>query len=633
MGQPMGEVSERETKAFPYLFGASSEGDHTVFTVTASAEDKAALLLYHENEKEAFVRLPFPEEGWGNLRRLTVTGIMRDETQYCLEIGGEEMADPCGRIVCGRPAFGQGHSAREKELYHGRQAKETTPHRHSVLRSGFLTEGYDWEEDRLPARPWNETVLYQLHVRGFTMDSSSGVQARGTFGGLVEKLPYLQKLGITAVELQPAYDFDENGIAGPVNYWGYTGGYFFAPKSAYCEADSSRPCDVQFKDMVKACHRAGIEVIMQFYFPQETQPGLAKEALRFWAMEYHVDGFRVMGCYPGSELMRDPVLAGRKLLGDGWEGGDRQGMTASEDSGFTEVMRRVLRGDEEQLQPLIFHIKNNSAVCPPIHCIAEYSGFTLKDLVSYETKHNEANGESNRDGTWYNYSDNCGKEGPTEDEKIRRNRLRQRENALLFVFLSQGVPMIQAGDEFGHTKGGNNNAWCQDNKISWLNWESGEAEDGELLAFTRALIAFRREHGVFRQRTEVQCTDYASLGMPDLSLHGVHPWLVQYENFRRQLGVLYNGAYAQKQSGGPDDSYYVMFNFHSEPHEFNLPKAPGGGEWYVKADTAAACVWAADGQEKGPEEVPFTVAPRSIVILTEKEKKREQKKAKRKRKS
>lgn len=643
MSQKVTLVSERETAAFPYLLGAAAEGGNTGFTVMASREDKAALILYRRGEAEPMVRLAFPEEGWGNLRHLTVAGLERSQMEYCLEIGGEEMADPYSRVLYGRPAFGQGHPRQVKGLYHGPleaqeipdMSKMTADRRYcvsamgreepeeTVLRSGFLTEGYDWQGDRPLGRPWNETVLYQLHVRGFTMDDSAGVDAPGTFGGLVEKLPYLQKLGITAVELLPAYDFDENGVAGPVNYWGYTDGYFFAPKSAYCV--SGKPCDVQFKDMVKAFHRAGVEVLMQFCFPQEATPELVSQALRFWTLEYHVDGFRVMGNFLGSAVQNDPVLAGRKLLNQGWDMSECAAMPATLDGGFLESMRRLLRGDEEQIRGLVYHMKNNPKKWPPVHWLADCNGFTLKDLVSYETKHNEANGENNRDGSWYNYSDNYGAEGPAEDEEIRLLRLKQQMNGLLLVFLSQGVPLLQAGDEMGHSKDGNNNSWCQDNTMNWLNWDIREEEDRKLQEFVQMLIAFRREHGVFRQNTEPQGSDYRGLGMPDVSVHGVHPWLPQYENFRRQLGVLYNGAYGTRGSGARDDSFYVMFNFHNAPHEFNLPKGPGNGQWYRKLDTSLVTegkdVWLAAGEETAVEDQILEMSPRSIVILIEKRKK------------
>ena len=602
--------------SFPYLLGVSAEGENTSFTAVASKNEKAALILYEKGRKEALARFPFPEEGFGNVRRLRLSGVDRKQMEYCLEIGGEEKADPYGRIVCGRPEFGKGEPPKPKMPYRtGRTEEIKAP---SALRSGFLQDGYDWEGDTPLGHDWSDTVIYQLHVRGFTMDPSSGVKAPGTFGGLTEKLPYLKSLGITAVELLPVYDFNENGTSGPVNYWGYTEGYYFAPKSAYCDRNSKAPYDVQFKDMVKQLHRAGVEVILQFYFPVGTEPELAVSALHFWAQEYHVDGFCVMGEFPLSLVQRDPILAGRKLLNYDWEMRDCPTMPARLDSGFMEAMRRLLRGDEDQLKGLTYHIKNNPMKWPPIHYIAETNGFTLMDLVSYETKHNEENGESNRDGSWYNYSDNCGVEGPCDDPDICALRRRQRMNALLLVFLSQGVPLLQAGDEMGHTKEGNNNSWCQDNEISWLNWELNDEEDQKFLEFVRRLIAFRREHGVFRQATEPQCCDYRSLGMPDLSIHGVHPWLPQYENFRRQLGVLYNGGYGEKSDGAPDDSFYLIFNFHGSPHEFYLPKAPGGGVWHVKLDTGLEEAWQPDGKEPPAADNRLEAGPRSVVILMEK---------------
>lgn len=637
--------SKEERGPFPCLLGATARGDRTCFTIMAAREEPAALLLYERGADKPLARLDFPTEGWGNLRQLCVEGIDRKKTEYCLEIGGRETADPYSRLVYGRPEFGKGLSQSEMHPYgggqrpkaeswrersqsqkRGPQSTEKAPYRvyplpeeaPSPLRSGFLADDYDWESDRPPRHPWNKSVLYQLHVRGFTMEDSAGVNAPGTFGGLTEKIPYLKELGITAVELLPICDFDENGMAGPVNYWGYTGGYLFAPKSAYCDPYCEKPADVQCKDMIKAFHRAGIEVLLQVYFPEETSPELVSQVLRFWTLEYHVDGFGVMGRFLGRMIQQDPVLSGQKLLHYGWDGEDCPTSPAQVDTGFTESMRRLLRGDEEQVSALAHYIRHNPAKWPPIHYIAETNGFTLKDLVSYETKHNELNGENNRDGSWYNFSDNCGQEGPVNDEKIHALRLKQRMNALLLVFLSQGVPLLQAGDEMGHSKGGNNNSWCQDNRISWLSWEPAEKEDKAFWEFTKELIAFRRAHPVFHQPSEPQCCDYMATGMPDLSIHGVHPWLPQYENFRRQLGVLYNGAYGIRESGEKDASFYVMFNFHNAAHTFDLPKAPGGGQWCVRLDTARRG-FLPEGKEEAVDGKALELAPRSIVILIEKD--------------
>ena len=639
--------SMEERGLFPWLLGATACGDKTCFTIMAAKEEPVALLLYEKGAEKPLARLDFPAEGRGDLRQLCVEGIDREKTEYCLEIDGREIPDPYSRILYGRPEFGKSlsHPSKEpcrgpqlfgKEAYREPQRSEKescpglqrsekayrglqTPEKaSSSLRSGFLADGYDWEGDRPPRRPWNESVLYQLHVRGFTMEDSAGVNAPGTFGGLTEKLSYLEGLGITAVELLPVFDFDEKGAAGPVNYWGYTGGCLFAPKSAYCDPHCEKPADVQFKDMVKAFHRAGIEVLLQIYFPEHTCPELVSQALRFWTLEYHVDGFRVMGRFLETVVQQDPVLSGQKLLHYGWDGEDCPTLPAKLDMGFTESMRRLLRGDEEQLSALAHHIRCNPAKWPPIHYIAETNGFTLKDLVSYETKHNEPNGENNRDGSWYNFSDNCGQEGPVDDEKINALRLKQRMNALLLVFLSQGVPLLQAGDEMGHSKGGNNNSWCQDNRISWLSWAPAAKEDTAFWEFTKELIAFRRAHPVFRQPSEPQCCDYLATGMPDLSIHGVHPWLPQYENFRRQLGVLYNGAYGVRESGEKDASFYVMFNFHNAAHTFDLPKAPGGGRWHVRLDTDRRG-FLPEGAEEAVEGKALELAPRSIVILTEKD--------------
>lgn len=460
---------------------------------------------------------------------------------------------------------------------------------------------YDWEDDRRPLLPYSEMILYGIHVRGFTKHVSSGVSNRGTYEGLVQKISYLKELGINAVELMPCYEFDEvqtreepyqDDGKKKVNYWGFQSGYYYAPKSAYA---ASKDPTVSFCDMVKQLHRNGIEVIMQFYFPEMSGQSEIAEILRFWVENYHIDGFHLIGAgLPLPAIATDPFLRDTKLIMAQLPPADRSHHKGERvwsknlayfSEGFTYDMRKFLKGDDDCLNRALQHFRDNREDAAVINALTCYNGFTLNDLVSYERKHNEANGEENRDGSEYNLSWNCGAEGPSRKKQVLALREKQMRNGLAFVFLSQGVPYLQSGDEFAQTQNGNNNPYCQDNETTWLNWKR-MAKYQAFHEYVKKLIAFRKAHRVFHKEEPLRIMDYIGCGYPDVSYHGEEAWRPVLENYSRHVAVMYCGKYACDRKQNPDAFFYVAYNMHWEAHSFALPRLPKGMKWQCCMDTA-----------------------------------------------
>lgn len=316
------------------------------------------------------------------------------------------------------------------------------------------------------------------------------------------------------------------------------------------------------------------------------------------------------------------MLSGTKLFAEKWEGAPagRRRHLAEYNHGFLMDMRRALRGDEDLVGNMIARISRNPSGFGVINYMAHTNGYTMADMVTYEEKYNEANGEENRDGTDYNLSWNCGAEGPDKNKKVLKLRKKQLRNAYLMLLLSQGTPMIQAGDEFGNTQAGNNNAYCQDNEISWLNWNQLKT-NRDLYEFVKYLLAFRKAHPVFHKAAAAKNTDYLACGTPDVSYHGVKAWYPEYESFRRQLGILYNGRYEKKEDGTADDYFYVAYNMHWGAHVFGLPRLPKGMGWHVALNSdAEEC----NGIYRAGTELPVenpkkcVIGPHSIVVFISK---------------
>ncbi|HEX3075440.1 MAG TPA: alpha-amylase [Lachnospiraceae bacterium] len=392
---------------------------------------------------------------------------------------------------------------------------------------------------------------------------------------------------------QAKRDSDSNTVIVPykLNYWGYSKqNYYFAPKAAYA-SDSKNPVR-ELKNMIYELHKAGIEVHLEFCFTPDTNRQLILDCLRYWFFEYHVDGFLVNNnVVPADLVASDPILARTKLFATSWNipTGSKEDTIdernlAEYNDGFMVDCRRFLKGDEGQVNPYSFRFRRNPKEYGVINYITNNNGFTLMDLVSYDIKHNQLNREDNLDGTEYNYSWNCGVEGKSRKKKVIELRRKQIRNALLMLFLSQGTPMILAGDEFGNSQDGNNNAYCQDNTISWLNWNQLKTND-DIFTFMKELIELRKQHGILHQATECKIMDYLSCGCPDMSFHGTKAWYPDFSNYSRVFSAMLCGKYAKLKNGSDDHYFYIAFNMHWEKHEFDLPQLPSNQSWKVLIDT------------------------------------------------
>lgn len=618
----MERLRKRKEEPHRYPMGTVKTEAGMHFSI-ASPTENCSLVFFQKGETEPVQTVPLAvEDKIGNVWNITLTGDFRGLT-YAYLLDNVLTEDPYGRHFTGRKNWGEA-------------TEENT-----VLHAFISEKTYDWEGDRPPRLSYEDSVIYRLHPRGFTRHPSSKVKAKGTFLGITEKIPYLQELGITTVELLPCIEFrevmppekkiwkfeqkfdkmlDKKPEEGKknLNYWGFIPGLSFAPKASYTSTKEKYP-GWEFKDMVKAFHRAGMEVIVDMFFSGQEPEMQVLDVLRFWAEEYHVDGFHLVGFAPTRLVGSDPYLSQIKLFYPDWEGvprGKYRHLAVYNDY-FQNDMRRLLKGDENLLNSLTYHTRRNPQDYGVINYLANTNGFTLMDNVTYDTKHNEENGENNQDGTDMNHSWNCGVEGPSRKKKVIEMRRKQLRNSWLLTFLSQGTPLVLAGDEFGNTQNGNNNAWCQDNEISWLNWNQIKT-NSDIFEFAKAVIHFRKKHPVFHLPQEPKGLDYLSCGMPDVSYHGIKAWFPEFEPFRRQLGILYCGRYAAQGEGKEDDCFFVAYNMHWEPHEFSLPNLPKGQKWCVVFDTDAKEVngFYPEGEEKPLKKQKFfMVQPRTIVVF------------------
>ena len=556
---------------------------------------------------------------------------------------------------------------------------------------------FTWGEDRPPRTPWDETVIYELHVKGFTKRHPNiPEELRGTYAGLASApaIEHLKRLGVTAVELMPVHSFvDDKHLVdkGLKNYWGYNSIGFFAPDIRYSATGSIG----EFKTMVKRLHSAGLEVILDVvynhtaegnhlgptlsfrgidnaayyrlvpddprYYMDFTGTGntlnmmhprvlqLIMDSLRYWILEMHVDGFRfdlasalARQLYEVDQLSsfftiihQDPVISQAKLIAEPWdvgEGGYQVGNFpigwAEWNGKYRDVVRSYWKGDGGLVDELAYRLTGSSDLYEhggrrpyaSINFVTAHDGFTLRDLVSYDEKHNEANGEGNGDGESHNLSHNNGVEGPTDDVEIRRVRARQRRNIMATLLLSQGVPMILSGDEMGRTQGGNNNAYCQDNELSWLDWKFSIL-DRNFLAFVRRMIRLRKEHPAFRRRRFFQGRELRGADAKDIT------WLTpagremtdeEWNNsFARSLGLqmsgLLEGEYDAQGRPDVDDDFLLLFNADQEEVNFQIPSFPEEARWEVFMDTAYSAGLKSDGFLK-PGGV-YTLKPRSMALL------------------
>lgn len=572
-------------------------------------------ILLYDGEGSEPVRIDFTDEiRLGNIYRGVLSGISPKKYTYLFHEDGKPVMDPLAKRLAGHRLFGKEHA----------EAGEKDALRACV----FVAEEFDWQNDIKPKTAYEDSVYYGMHVRGFTKDDSSRIKEAGTFAGVQKKIPYLKKLGITGIVLQPVYEFEEcmkmpenrtasdvslrqAAVAGTrLNYWGYLPGYYMAPKNAY---SNSEDAVTELKTLVRQLHKNNLEIILQFYFEPSMTALRIRDILLYWAKNYHIDGFELLGAaLPFQEIGLEPGLSDTKIWGQGFpleeitnarakghfslmpkagrkyepakNGGDAKRFLANTGKEYQNTVRQFLKGDGGQLSAFLQCQRHNPAAYGQINFLASYGGFRLADLFSYEHKHNKENGEGNRDGEDINYSWNCGVEGETRKKSILALRQRLVKNALTTLFTAQGTPFLFMGDEWGKSSAGNNNPYCQDNELTWQKWSLKKPEK-ELLAFTRELIALRKAHGILRQKKPLTLMDHLSCGAPDLSYHGEEAWRTNMDYQTRHIGMMLCGKYCVTD-GKDEDCLYIAYNMHWEPHDFALPKPFKNRRWRLLLNTA-----------------------------------------------
>ncbi len=607
--------------------GVTIKDRYLNIAVTGEENQPMYLLIYLKNGGRKVIKKRIPEEyRVGSVYGIRIEGMNTDLYSYNFVCGDREFTDPYAKAIEGCSHWGERKS-----------------------RGLFESNDFSWDNDAPLELPYEDVILYLIHVRGFTKHKSSHVSYPGCFEGIIEKIPYLKSLLINQIELMPAYDFDERikskipecapGGNLPVdssefadlkeeheirrsrekkiNYWGYTDALYFVPKSSYSGIQDSI---TSFKHLVKECHKAGIEVIMQFYFQESKNLTLILDCIRYWVVEYHIDGVHLLGNnIPIEIIATDPILSRIKISSEHIPA-DTIYSTSKEpykkrlaeyDDSYMYDLRKFLKSDEDMLSTFANHQTCNPDYVCRINYLTNYYGFTMMDLVSFDCKHNEDNGEDNRDGNDYNYSWNCGAEGTSRKKSVKELRIKQIKNAFTMLLLGAGVPMIKSGDEFGHSQKGNNNSYCQDNDINWLNWKLLE-KNVEIFEFVKTIIQFRITHSVFHLKKQLRLMDYKSCGYPDLSYHGEMAWYPRFENYNRHIGMMYCCSYGDSDAKCEDYIVYIAYNMFWQNKRFALPKLPKDKKWFLYLQTGRN---PENEQDKPGEQTDILVPDRSITIL------------------
>ena len=650
------------------MYGACVASNGVSFTINSHGATRCTLLLFKPQAPKPYARIPFPDSyRIGDTYSMLVFDIKPDEFEYAFSFDGpyepakgllfnEEnvLLDPYSRAVTEQRKWGEKPEGGKDFEYRAR-----------VVKSSF-----DWGNIKQLEQPFEDLVIYEIHVRGYTKDKSSGVSAPGTFAGLKDKIPYLKDLGINAVELMPIFEFDEMESARVVdgvqiyNYWGYNTVSFFAPNTSYAFNEEHNHEGDELKSLIKALKENGIEVILDVVFNHTAEGNemgpcfsfkgidnnvyymLTPDAhyynfsgcgnvmncnhpvvrsfiidcLRHWAIEYRVDGFRfdlasILGRDQNGAPMAnppileslafDPVLGKMKLIAEAWDAGGLYQVGsfpswnrwAEWNGRYRDDMRSFLKGDDGMAGNAITRITGSRDLYSPesrghkasVNFLTCHDGFTLYDLYSYNEKHNEKNGWNNTDGDNNGHSWNCGAEGETDDPNVNGLRRRLIKNAFAALLCSRGPAMFFAGDEFCNTQFGNNNAYCQDNIISWLDWSRLE-EFKEIHDFVRHMIQFRKEHPILRKMTKP-----SSCQFPEISVHNGTPFNASTDYKTKLIGIMYAG---RNEEDTEDDIVFYCMNAYWEPLVMQLPVLPNGKHWHVDTNTNAEYFDGEDFTEK-----------------------------------
>ena len=689
---PMAEIAGFPVRPGIYdLNGATPLQNGVNFTIHTCGGTSCELLLFHRAQEEPFAVLPFPEAyKIGDVYSMIVYGLNIDEFEYAYRVDGpycpekgllfdknKILLDPYAKAVAGQRTWG----IRWDHTYHARVVKDR----------------FDWGDMPQSKKELCDLIIYELHVRDFTHHPSSGVQHRGTFSGLMEKIPYLKELGINAVELMPIFEFDETMNSRTIDdkqlleCWGYNTVGFFAPNSSYAAANEHNLEGTELKTLIKALHDNGIEVILDVVFNHTAEGNekgntfsfkgfdnniyymltpdgnyynfsgcgntlncnhpvvqqLILECLRYWTINYRVDGFRfdlasILGRNEDGSPMNNPpllrtladdsILSNVKLIAEAWDAGGlyqvgsfpASGRWAEWNGRYRDSLRSYLKGDSWNAWDAAWSISgsgdlyggyydnthsNYAGYNSCVNFLTCHDGFTLYDLYAYNDKHNEANGWNNTDGANDNRSWNCGAEGETDDPEVLSLRRRMIRNACAVLMCSRGTPMFLAGDEFGNTKFGNNNSYCQDNITSWLDWRMLE-KNKDLFEFFKFMIAFRKKHPVIHKQLPTSVC-----GMDPIHTHNLNAEETDIPRDARTFCVSFAGYDKEK---GKDDLIYVAVNTFWEDVTITLPNLHGRGAWHLSVNTYGD----GNGQYCYPEgqevriDRSFVMRPRSVAVFT-----------------
>ena len=666
------------------LNGASAMLHAVNFTIHSANATGCSVVLFKRGETEPYAEIPIPDSyRIGDTWSIMIYDLDIYEIEYCYRFTGEydprkghlfdpkvNILDPYARAVTGQSVWGKKSGA--SDCYHAR----------------VCTDKFDWGTYHKINIDFSDLVIYELHVRGFTHSLTSKVKHPGTFDGVIEKIPYLKKLGVNAIELMPVFEFDElyeerhhNGDL-LMNYWGYNTTCFFAPNTSYASSSEYNHEGDELKNLIRICNENGILVFLDVVFNHTSEgnedgtvfsfKGLDNsvyymltpdgkyvnfsgcgntmncnhpivqqfimECLRYWVIEYRVDGFRfdlasILGRSEDGTPMEnppllktiayDPILSSVKLIAEAWDAGGLYQVGsfpswnrwAEWNGRYRDDLRCFLKGDNGTAWAAVQRITGSADLYPPemrgqnasVNFLTCHDGFTMYDLYSYNHKHNEANGWNNTDGDNSNTSWNCGFEGETSDKAVNDLRMRMIKNAFLTLLCSRGAVMFFAGDEFCNTQFGNNNAYCQDNEVSWLDWTRLK-KYREIHDFVSDMIAFRKKHKILRHKTSP-----SSLGFPDISVHNTYAWNSQFKNDDHVIGVMFAGR--DEKSG--DDAVFIGINAYWETCSIELPKLPDGYVWHVDFYTNVPYKSGEDHDKMISKNGSFlTLAPRSAVAVS-----------------
>lgn len=704
------------TPGTPYLYGAELDERGCNFAIFSKNATNVTLLLFSNfSDEHPTHQVPFDNKinKTGDVWHIYIYDIQPGQYYgyiidgpYCPAETGHRfnknklLIDPYAKAISGNyqwnkpAAFSYDTTSSRKDL------SFNTEKNYNLMAKSVVIDGadFDWNDDKPLNIPMDETIIYEMHISAFTKDKSSGAKNPATYLGVIEKIPYLKELGITTIELLPIHEFnpEENIRENPltqeklVNYWGYSTIGFFAPTSIYTMEKDGLQAVYDFKEMVKALHKAGIEVILDVVYNHTAEGNefgptinfrgidnsiyymlkdgrhymnysgcgntlncnhpvvkrLIKDSLRYWVVDMHIDGFRfdlaaILGRDKAgkwvpdysvlAEISHDPILSNTKIIAEGWDaaglyqvGGFPPGW-AEWNAKFRDDVRAFIKGDSGLVSEIskritgsadLFYYKNRKPY-HSINFITAHDGFTLSDLVSYNSKHNKQNGENNNDGNNHNISWNCGIEGKSKNPTIISLREKQMKNLFSILMISQGTPMMFSGDEMKFSKEGNNNTYCHDNKYNWLNWKLLE-KNNIFFNFCKYMINFRKKHPVLRRKGFLEGIDTDGNKRLDISWHGIIPYSPDWSENSHSIAFMMDGAKTETGAKEDDNNIYVAINTYWQPLNFQLPQPAPHKKWHIAINTAKAIGYYPFGEEKKIIHTEITVNERSIIILIDK---------------